>query len=156
MFTLLHQLSAKQTQTSSLPAPPFLTPCSSRWEKIKKQKKKSRIKKKKKTKIEKNVDAVASVGDAASCRLPATETTVLSDTLKITINLQPNYNSWVNYRWTGLPFNPPGASSERDSWETLSKSVPLRSQICLFFLRFFSLFFPSSSFFTWVKSDRFP
>lgn len=84
---MLRRLADEQTKLALLPTPPFLTVCSSRSEKIKKrrtEKKKSRGKKK--TRQKKNVDAAVSVGDAASRRLPVTGTTVLSDTLKITVN----------------------------------------------------------------------
>lgn len=65
-----------------------------------------------------------------------------SDTLKIADNEQPTSKSCINYRLNRFPVNPPGASSGRDCWETLSKSAPQTPQLCRFFLRFF-LFFPS-------------
>lgn len=79
---------------------------------------------------------------AASCRLPAAGATVLPDTLKITDNQQPTSESCINYRLNRFPVNPPGASSGRDCWETLSKSAPQTPQLCRFFFAF-SFFSPS-------------
>lgn len=84
---MLRRLADEQTNTSLLPTPPFLTVCSSRSEKIKKKDgQKKKVEEKKNKAEKKNVDAAVSVGDAASRRLPVTGTTVLSDTLKITVN----------------------------------------------------------------------
>lgn len=143
-------VSAGKTQTPSLSTPSLLARALISLSENKKREKKVRNKKNRRTR-ERARERVKKT----STPLPLWETQLhadfrrlgrqcLSDTLKIADNEQPTSKSCINYRLIRFPVNPPGASSGRDCWETLSKSAPQTPQLCRFFLRFF-LFFPHPS-----------